>query len=667
MSDPDDDTLLFSRVQWYRAANADAEFIDKPIDPTHMANPSYTPTAADQCKYLKVRVFYVERSCGEVSSFDDRCRSEAEFTFDTLVANEEGLIVQSQVVNNPATGAPGISGTARVGWTFTADRDNLRDEDGMTSPVRLHWIRLDPVTATDENVQNPESPGWGWTYVVQGDDVGKAIKVRASFTDDAGHEESLTSSAVTVTTLPLTATSRDAPEFHDGATPFTFELRFSEAPAIGFAMVQNHAFTVTGGSVSSVRRLELDRNLRWEITVTPASDADVTLTLNATTDCSAEGAICNADGVKLSGGLELVVPGALNYQAPPENSAATGAPTINGRARVGETLTAITTGISDADGVANASYTYQWLADDVDISGAKGSSYTVATADEGKAIKVTVSFTDDAGTAETLISAATTAVTQPPLTATTHDVPLFHDGATAFTFELRISEAPGGRVQRHDPSGPSPDGVGRYDCQRAPAGNGQEPQVGDNGAALRKRGCHRGAPAHHRLRRRGRHLHRRWQETIRRAGDLSAGPTELGGHRRTYHRRHGAGGRDAHGEHHGHLRCRRQCRDSDQRRYDGSGQASFDGHGLREALFSRREQLVHLRAAVQREHGELQLHDVARVRFDGNRGLGEQGAEAGGWQERPVGDHSPAVLKRRCDHRVAHHHGLLRTGSHLHK
>ena len=269
MSDPDDDTLLFSRVQWYRAANADAEFIDKPIDPTHMANSSYTPTAADQCKYLKVRVFYVERSCGEVSSFDDRCRSEAEFTFDTLVANEEGLIVQSQVVNNPATGAPGISGIARVGWTFTADRDNLRDEDGMTSPVRLHWIRLDPVTATDENVQNPESPGWGWTYVVQGDDVGKAIRVRASFTDDAGHEESLTSSAVTVTTLPLTATSRDAPEFHDGATPFTFELRFSEAPAVGFATVQNHAFTVTGGSVSSVRRLELDRNLRWEITVTP--------------------------------------------------------------------------------------------------------------------------------------------------------------------------------------------------------------------------------------------------------------------------------------------------------------------------------------------------------------------------------------------------------------
>ena len=50
--------VLISRVQWYRAANADAPFIDIPIDPGYMANPSFTPTAADQSKYLKVTVFY---------------------------------------------------------------------------------------------------------------------------------------------------------------------------------------------------------------------------------------------------------------------------------------------------------------------------------------------------------------------------------------------------------------------------------------------------------------------------------------------------------------------------------------------------------------------------------------------------------------------------------
>ena len=64
----------------------------------------------------------------------------------------------------------------------------------------------------------------------------------------------------------------------------------------------------------------------------------------------------------------------------------------------------------DADGLDNATFSYQWLADDAYISGATGSTYTLADADEGKAIKVRVSFTDDAGNEETLTSAATDAV-----------------------------------------------------------------------------------------------------------------------------------------------------------------------------------------------------------------------------------------------------------------
>ena len=199
-----------------------------------------------------------------------------------------------------------------------------------------------------------------WSYVVQEADVGKAIKVRVSFRDNAGNAESVTSDAVDGP-YPLTATAHDAPASHDGSAAFSFELWFSEAPAVGFATVRDHAFTVTGGSVDNVRRLAPGYNARWEITVTPSSEADVTLALNATTtNCSADGAICNVDGVKLSGVLELVVPWSSIPLSP-----ATGAPTINGTARVGESLTASTSEIADADGLANASFTYQWLADDV--------------------------------------------------------------------------------------------------------------------------------------------------------------------------------------------------------------------------------------------------------------------------------------------------------------
>ena len=96
--------------------------------------------------------------------------------------------------------------------------------------------------------------------------------------------------------------------------------------------------------------------------------------------------------------------------APTPNSPATGAPAITGTAQVGETLTADTSGIADADGLGNVQYEYQWLADDTEIAGATSFTYTLAAADEGKAIKVEVSFTDDEGNAESLTSAATEAV-----------------------------------------------------------------------------------------------------------------------------------------------------------------------------------------------------------------------------------------------------------------
>ena len=96
------------------------------------------------------------------------------------------------------------------------------------------------------------------------------------------------------------------------------------------------------------------------------------------------------------------------------NTPATGAPTITGTAQVGQTLTAGTTAIMDADGLTSVSYTYQWIRTatgvDTNISGATASTYTLVAADLGTTIKVTVSFTDDASNAETLTSAATAAV-----------------------------------------------------------------------------------------------------------------------------------------------------------------------------------------------------------------------------------------------------------------
>ena len=74
---------------------------------------------------------------------------------------------------------------------------------------------------------------------------------------------------------------------------------------------------------------------------------------------------------------------------------------------MGETLTADASGIADADGLANATFSYQWLAGDTDIAGASGLTYTLTDSEESKTITVQVNFTDDADNEETLTSTAT--------------------------------------------------------------------------------------------------------------------------------------------------------------------------------------------------------------------------------------------------------------------
>ena len=50
-------------------------------------------------------------------------------------------------------------------------------------------------------------------------------------------------------------------------------------------------------------------NIRWEISVSPDSNGDVTVELPVTEDCDAQGAICTEDKRMLSSPLECIVSG----------------------------------------------------------------------------------------------------------------------------------------------------------------------------------------------------------------------------------------------------------------------------------------------------------------------------------------------------------------------
>ena len=240
-------------------------------------------------------------------------------------------------------------------------------------------------------------------------------------------------------TEPLTAEFVDVPAEHDGESAFTFRIAFSEPLSLmNGRRLREDVVAVAGGRATSASRVNRRRDL-WELTVEPDSLADVTVTLAAGAACGTPAAVCTSDGRSLSETISATVAGT---DGAPANSPATGAPEISGTAQVGEELTASTSDISDADGLDNVRFAYQWIRGDRDIGGATRSRYTAVDADEGERLKVRVDFSDDAGNEESLTSAATEAVAAPPppLTAEFVDMPAEHDGESAFTLRIAFSE-----------------------------------------------------------------------------------------------------------------------------------------------------------------------------------------------------------------------------------
>ena len=286
-----------------------------------------------------------------------------------------------------------------MGETLTADASDIADADGLTSgSYSYQWTVNDGTTDTD--IQDAT----GSTYTPSVGDVGKTIKVRVSFTDDGGNAESRTSTA----TAPVAATVPTEP----------LNLTVTRGGQIQELDASWHVPSSNGGSAITGYRVQWKETADSWNTAAGVSEATATGTSHTITGLT--GGVEYAVRVKATNGAGdgpaspeatgTPAGGGSEQDTEPENNTPTGLPTISGTAQVDETLTASVSAIEDADGLTNVSYSYQWLADDANIQGAIGSTYTLADSDEGKTIQVKVSFTDDAGNAEMLTSAATGAV-----------------------------------------------------------------------------------------------------------------------------------------------------------------------------------------------------------------------------------------------------------------
>ena len=390
-------------VQYYHVKGG--EWLDLPAEGVDIAfhGSSAVVSNLHGLSWLRVRAM----SCAGASEW-----SQIEELYGTNASNWEGVPVPEVAEgdeiepcpedadtpdNSPATGAPTISGTAQVGETLTANTSGVVDADGLSNvQYDYQWLADDAAI----------SVATGLTYTLSDVDEDKTVRVRVSFTDDAGNDETLTSAATDAVAA--------APTPNNPATG---------APSVsGTAQVGETLTVDTSGIADADGLSNVQYEYQWLADDTAIAGANA---LTYTLVAADEG---KAISVRVSfsddaGHDETLTSGATDAAAaaPAANNLATGAPTISGTAQVGETLTADKSGIADADGLANATFSYQWLADDAAIAGATGSTYTLVAEDEGKTITVQVSFTDDAGHDETLTSGATDAaaaqLTEPPAKA----------------------------------------------------------------------------------------------------------------------------------------------------------------------------------------------------------------------------------------------------------
>ena len=360
-------------------------------------NSTYTLVSTDEGKTVRVRV-----------SFTDDGGNE-----ETLTSAATGAVTAAPTYNTLATGAPTISGTAQVGETLTADTSGISDTDGLTTATLSYQWLADEAAIVGATAS---------TYTLVSADEGKTVKVRVSFTDDGGNEETLTSEVtVAVAGNEEPVASEDVAAWSATMTvEWVYQGYGYYSTAAKKAGSLSPASFKVDGTTYTVKMVEtqgwwtyigVDRELPFDFVL--ELDGTRFASNDASFSSYSYGNIYRWEGTGLSlrdgDTVEVRLLRAVEDEKA-VNSPATGTPTISGTVQVGETLTADTSGIADEDGLDNAAFTYQWLADDTEIAGATGSTYTLTDADEGKAIKVQVSFTDDAGNDETLTSAATDTV-----------------------------------------------------------------------------------------------------------------------------------------------------------------------------------------------------------------------------------------------------------------
>jgi Ca2+-binding RTX toxin-like protein len=303
----------------------------------------------------------------EYLEFSDRKYSIEELVLDSTSPNAN---------NRSPTGSISVKGKFSQGGTLTVS-NSIADKDGIptagsTGAIAYTWF------SSNEKIEGATAS----TLLLTQENVGKAITVKASYTDLLGTLESVTSPA-----SAAIANVNDAP---------TGSVSISGTATQG----QTLSASNTIADLDGVGTISYQWNAGGKAIVGATSDT-FTLTqaqVGQTISVSAS----YTDGF----GKKEVVTSFTTSKVSNINDSPTGQLTISGTATEDLTLRAVTTALADIDGLGPLRFQWQsssggttWTS----INKATAATYKLGDADVGKYIRATISYTDKLGTAESVL------------------------------------------------------------------------------------------------------------------------------------------------------------------------------------------------------------------------------------------------------------------------
>ena len=262
-------------------------------------------------------------------------------TFRLMLSNPSGgnaYLADAWAIGTINNDDPVLTGVANA---LTAEFRDLPDGHGV-KPFTLELRFSEEFPLSYKTLQNhalgvTNGTLTGVSRVTQGEDRawnvkvaptgGGAVTVALAATTDCAAEGAIcagqrmlaaVSATVSETAAPPPPTpfrvSAGLPAEHDGASEIVFEVSFNKEPQADYSYRTLRGKTLRirqGGErlTPKVRRLNKPHNDRWEVTVTPGSKEDLSVSIGPFTTCSDEGAVCTAAGEVLANRIDRMIEG----------------------------------------------------------------------------------------------------------------------------------------------------------------------------------------------------------------------------------------------------------------------------------------------------------------------------------------------------------------------